>query len=351
MSIHKFRSGHASYPGHIVTMDTHDPPSSGSNEAYSNTGGASHIGHWIYQVGRFERFEETSLYLNGIKQDDTDSCEINNIAGGSNFIARIGRHVASTEWHPNSMKGYLDEVRISKGVARSGAWISTSYNNINDTKTFITFGEVEFGIPIADFTYLIHGLSVFFNASLSYDLNGEIVSYGWDFGDGTNGTGMITTHDYPDIGMYDVTLIVTDDDDFESDITKSIVLTNQPPDAPIINGPNSGKPRRIYSYTFVSEDPNGDNVSYEINWGEGSVEPWDGPHGSNVVISRDHSWDEKGTFTIMARAKDSYGLIGEWGTLDITMPKNKPFIFNFPLLNWLFEHIINVLPLLRFLID
>ena len=138
----------------------------------------------------------------------------------------------------------------------------------------------------------------------------------------------------------------TDDDGFKSDITKSIEITNQPPDVPVINGPHSGKLKRSYSYTFVSEDPDGNDVYYEINWGDGEVSPWDGPHGSNIIITREYSWDEEGNFTIMARAKDEFGFIGDWGTLDVTMPKNKPFVFNFPLLSWLFERFPNVFPIL-----
>ena len=199
--------------------------------------------------------------------------------------------------------------------------------------------------PVTHFSYNIDILKVMFNGSSSYDRDGEIVSYDWDFGDSTNGTGMIVSHDYSDVGTYDVTLTVTDNDGFEDDVTKSVVLTNQQPDTPVINGPNSGKSGKSYSYNFVAEDPNGDDVYYEIDWGEGSVEPWDGPHNSNVVISRDHSWDEKGSFTIMARAKDAYGLIGEWGTFDVTMPKNR--IFNI----WWFTWLLDRFPLLNQLFD
>jgi predicted secreted protein len=125
---------------------------------------------------------------------------------------------------------------------------------------------------------------------------------------------------------------------------------NQPPSPPLINGSKSGNIGETYLYTFVSEDPEGHNVSYEIDWGEGSVEPWDGPHDSNVVISRNHSWSKKEIFTIMARAKDSYGSIGEWGTLEVTMPKNKHFNFNFPLLNWLFERFPNAFLILKYML-
>ena len=112
---------------------------------------------------------------------------------------------------------------------------------------------------------------------------------------------------------------------------------NQPPGTPIINGATSGKAGDPYSYTFVVVDPDDNDVFYEIDWGDGIVDPWDGPHKSNKKIIRNHTWEEEGTFTIMTRAKDIHDAIGDWGTLKVTMPKNKPYLFNFLLLNWLVE--------------
>jgi PKD repeat protein len=53
------------------------------------------------------------------------------------------------------------------------------------------------------------GSTVTFNASASSD-NVGIVSYEWGFGDGTNGTGVTTSHTYADAGTYNVTLTVRD---------------------------------------------------------------------------------------------------------------------------------------------
>jgi PKD repeat protein len=41
--------------------------------------------------------------------------------------------------------------------------------------------------------------------------DGRIVSYAWDFGDGTTGSGVSVTHAYKAAGSYKVTLTVTDD--------------------------------------------------------------------------------------------------------------------------------------------
>jgi hypothetical protein len=52
--------------------------------------------------------------------------------------------------------------------------------------------------------------TLFFDASGSFDIDGVIVSYFWDFGDGTNGSGKNVTHVYFQPGTYIITLWVID---------------------------------------------------------------------------------------------------------------------------------------------
>jgi len=69
--------------------------------------------------------------------------------------------------------------------------------------------------PIASFTYSPENpevnQTITFDASSSYDPDGEIVSYEWDFDDGNSGTEKVTSHSYSSGGDYTVTLTVTDD--------------------------------------------------------------------------------------------------------------------------------------------
>ncbi|MBN2599111.1 MAG: right-handed parallel beta-helix repeat-containing protein [Candidatus Thermoplasmatota archaeon] len=53
---------------------------------------------------------------------------------------------------------------------------------------------------------------IMLNGSRSFDLDGTISSYEWDFGDGTTGNGSTVTHVYHSNGTYPVTLLVTDDE-------------------------------------------------------------------------------------------------------------------------------------------
>ena len=68
--------------------------------------------------------------------------------------------------------------------------------------------------------------------STSFDLDGFIVNYTWNFGDGSISYGKIVSHAYDNSGEYDVTLSVADDDNASSSFTLKVnVLSNNTPDS------------------------------------------------------------------------------------------------------------------------
>lgn len=73
-----------------------------------------------------------------------------------------------------------------------------------------------------------NGYPVVMSGSDSYDPNGTIVSYSWNFGDGNNGSGETVDHIYASNGTYTVRLIVTDNDGATDEGTFSITVKDKP---------------------------------------------------------------------------------------------------------------------------
>ena len=70
---------------------------------------------------------------------------------------------------------------------------------------------------------------VTFNASQSYDPDGTIVNYEWNFGDSATSTGKIVTHKYASSGTYTVSLKVTDNDGLTATETKELTVYEYKP--------------------------------------------------------------------------------------------------------------------------
>jgi outer membrane protein assembly factor BamB len=127
-------------------------------------------------------------------------------------------------------------------------------------------------------------------------------------------------------------------------------LGSNNPTAPTITGRTKGKIMTTYLYTFTSTSPLGRNIYYTVDWGDGTTTDWLGPYPSGETLMLNHSWGNKGTYTIRARAKDPENLWGPWGTLSVTMPyKYEKPIMNF--LEWLFMRFPHAFPILRYILN
>jgi alpha-tubulin suppressor-like RCC1 family protein len=83
--------------------------------------------------------------------------------------------------------------------------------------------------PTAAFTSSCTSLSCTFNGAGSSDPDGTVVSYAWDFGDGSNGTGVAPAHTYAAAGDYQVTLVVTDNGGGTGSVSHTVSTTQVPP--------------------------------------------------------------------------------------------------------------------------
>ncbi len=155
-------------------------------------------------------------------------------------------------------------------------------------------------VPVAgDDRSVAVGEVIEFDGSLSNDLDGEIIEYVWDFGDGTKAAGERATYAYAAPGTYQVRLSVTDDSGTRSRgrIDTLSVRVNAAPIA------NAG-PDQIVTASAVEFDGTGSSdaddaiASYSWEFGDGGI--GEGPKPSHV-------YKTPGIYTVRLTVTDSSG--------------------------------------------
>ena len=122
-------------------------------------------------------------------------------------------------------------------------------------------------------------------------------------------------------------------------------IENNAPSAPNIDGQIEGKAGLPYEYTFSAIDPDGNDVSYYVKWGDENITNWTAFQGSGTPYSMNHTWNTKGMFTIEAKAKDTKGAESDWAIFEVSMPKSRPYM-NLWIFRFLDDH-PHLFPLLR----
>lgn len=124
--------------------------------------------------------------------------------------------------------------------------------------------------PTASFSFTpqtgLFPVDVNFDASASADTDGTIVSYRWDFGDGSIGDGATTTHRYQGKGTFNIKLIVTDDDGATAEAVGQIVVKGleKPLNLKYERRENSNLFTKVYLYK-VTWDKNPANSALGAN--------------------------------------------------------------------------------------
>jgi PKD repeat protein len=138
-------------------------------------------------------------------------------------------------------------------------------------------GGATYEAPTAIFSSDVSGgeapVTVTFDASASYDSDGTIVSYDWNFGDGNTGSGSTASHEYTTAGDFTVTLTVTDNDGATGTDSLTVNITeNQIPVAVAASDVTSGDiPLAVNFDGSASYDTDGTIVNYDWDFGDGNT--------------------------------------------------------------------------------
>ena len=143
-------------------------------------------------------------------------------------------------------------------------------------------------------------LLVAFEGSGSTDADGTIVSYAWDFGDGSTSTDADPSHTYLLPGSYSAELTVTDDDGGVDTTTVTIeVAANVAPTAVANATPTAGQvPLTVAFSGSTSADSDGTIVSYAWDFGDGN---------SSTAADPTYTYSSTGTYTATLTVTDDDG--------------------------------------------
>jgi ELWxxDGT repeat protein len=144
----------------------------------------------------------------------------------------------------------------------------------------------------------VRGQAITFDGSASSDPDGGPLTYQWDFGDGTTGTGVSPTHVYTAVGSFVARLVVSDGGPQESvPSTAAVTISNRPPVANA-GGPYAGsRVQAVQLNGSASSDPDGDGLSYAWNFGDGTT---------GTGASPTHLYTTLGTFTVSLTVHDGF---------------------------------------------
>lgn len=140
-------------------------------------------------------------------------------------------------------------------------------------------------------------LTCTFSGAGSSDSDGSIVSYAWDFGDSTTGSGATPAHTFAAAGTYTVTLTVTDDRGGSASTTASVtVSSNQAPTATIAAPSCLGLTCSLNGSS--SSDADGTIASYAWDFGDSTT-------GTGATAT--HAYAAPGTYTVTLTVTDNAG--------------------------------------------
>jgi chitodextrinase len=123
------------------------------------------------------------------------------IGAGCTSFAQIAQLSSGVTTFPNS--GLSSNTTYRYRIRAFNVYGISGYSNTAEATTFNQ-------LPIPYYTWSCKNASCTFDGSASWDSDGSVVSFAWNFGDGTTSAGAAPSHRFSTRGNYNVTLTVTD---------------------------------------------------------------------------------------------------------------------------------------------
>jgi len=259
---------------------------------------------------------------------------------GSYSTASDGSSIVKYEWDFDG-DGIVDAegAKTSFSFDQKGEYYVklTVTDSLGQTDSDYCVVTVRNRAPEASFTYTPTEITIKDTVSFydtSQDEDGTIVSWFWDFGDGTNSTLQNPTHKFSSKGSFQVTLTVTDNDGATDTITQEVIVINLPPEASFEYTPSNPYTNNEVQFIDKSTDPEGiPIVSWHWDFGDGYTSDLQNP--THIFMSEgDYNvtltvWDDE-------NATDTYSMV-------ISVTKPPPTQTTVPIPLWVIGLVIAII--------
>jgi len=237
---------------------------------------------------------------------------------------------------------YSPALTVSDGAGRTGTAYGTilvsspvqksqviiDANNGGTAGTVVTNQQNRQPVAVFSATpnYGTPPLAVSFDGQQSFDPDGSIAAYAWDFGDGTKGTGYVTTHTYGKAGTYSASLTVTDNAGSMSPASYATITAAGSKPVRTAATADSGKPR----ITSLVSDPDYTNADFMRPDSKVDVIPREytgsiAVSGGTLVIKGSHFGNQEGTVKMLLdKDIEGYSLDKPYQKMALTGTKNTP---------------------------
>lgn len=143
------------------------------------------------------------------------------------------------------------------------------------------------------------------------DSPGRELTYTWDFGDNTFGSGTAVSHSYQSGGSYTVTVTVTDALNQSSTTKQNVTVTVPGPQA-MFTAQGDGYGDFTFDASGSSADPSTTISTYDWDFGDQTNDP-------NGSQQESHSYYYSGTYTVTLIVTDALGQSSSPYTLTVTV--------------------------------